>query len=237
MAGDSSKINGTRQVSSTLQSYLFLYNASMAIAYLVVFAKLVSPLFSSSFAQLYTTTAYADVGWLLNSIFAFALLEVLHGVCGWTGTPLLVGLLQQGGRFTILHIVIGKVLEVHDSPTVFWLFLVWSAIELVRYPFYLLSIINACPRFWVRLRYNLPLVLFPLGLFFEAKILYESLPFIREHKLYAFPMPNVLNFSFDFFTFGTFVLWMYPLISIFMFSSAFALRKRKLVPRADIKRD
>lgn len=59
-------------------------------------------------------------------------LEVMHSLFGYTKSSLLASFLQVGGRSLILFALIEAEPRLQTKPAVFYLFAVWSAIEIVR---------------------------------------------------------------------------------------------------------
>ena len=60
------------------------------------------------------------------------------------------------------------------------LYMAWSVAESIRYPFYALSLFDACPPFLTWLRYTAFIVLYPIGIFSECTVVYTALPFITS---------------------------------------------------------
>eukprot|EP00111_Clytia_hemisphaerica_P014761 TCONS_00043509-protein len=85
----------------------------------------------------------------------------------------------------------------HQDSVVFVLFIVWSFIEIIRYPFYLLGLYRYNNKVMTWLRYNIWIPLYPTGFTSEAIIMYRSIPFSLENKRMEYNMPNALNFQFS----------------------------------------
>ena len=86
----------------------------------------------------------------------------------------------------------------------------WSLVEVPRYLFYLVKLINApMPRWLLFLRYNLFLVLYPTGISGEILPIYHSLPFIKRTHLFSWELPNAWNFVFNYYLVSVFYLLLY----------------------------
>lgn len=75
---------------------------------------------------------YDAVGGAMKFIQLLQFLEVMHSMFGYTKTFLLASFLQVGGRNLILFALIEAEPRLQPKPVVFYLFAVWSAIEIVR---------------------------------------------------------------------------------------------------------
>jgi len=89
--------------------------------------------------------------------------------------------------------------EVHDQIGFTMLIVAWTLTEIIRYLSYTFTLmrINSAMLLW--LRYSLFIVLYPLGVAGEFLTIYHSLQLARESGLYFISLPNVLNFSIDYF--------------------------------------
>ena len=50
-------------------------------------------------------------------------------------------------------------------------------------------------------RYTLFIALYPLGIVAEVRLIYNSLAFIKQHKLHSVSLPNNANFAFSYYYF------------------------------------
>lgn len=56
------------------------------------------------------------------------------------------------------------------------------------------------PRFLLTIcRYNLFIILYPLGVIGELMTIYAALPFVRRSGMYSMRLPNKYNVSFDYY--------------------------------------
>ena len=91
-----------------------------------------------------------------------------------------------------------------NKPLVYYLFFVWSLIEVVRYPYYFLNLIldgQGKLKFyfqWIQwLRYTIWIPLYPLGVLCEGLIIIRNIVYFEETKKFTLEMPNKFNFTFN----------------------------------------
>ena len=67
-------------------------------------------------------------------------LEALHPLFGYTKGSSLKNLAIIGARNFVIFVLIESEERMHEKPVVFYLMVVYSALEIVRYPYYLLRV-------------------------------------------------------------------------------------------------
>ena len=67
-------------------------------------------------------------------------LEVLHPVFGYTKGSFLKNLILVGGRNFVIFVLIESEPRMHEKPVVFYLMMVYGALEIIRYPYHLLKV-------------------------------------------------------------------------------------------------
>lgn len=113
---------------------------------------------------------YERVGATFRLIQFLQTLEIVHAAVGVVRSSPLSCALQILGRLTVLHIVHFQPF-LHDTPMVFYLFIVWSLVELIRYPFYVGQVQGFVPKPLKILRHTSWIPLYPLGFALEVLIL------------------------------------------------------------------
>ena len=146
--------------------YLVMYNLMQAGLFLYVTSVLLSSVIVNGTDAF--TEAYDAVSDVLASCQLAAFLEVVNPVFGIVKTGVAAPFMQVFGRNMVLFFVVVAHKELHKQAVVFGLFLVWSLIEVIRYPFYASQVINwrIEPLIW--LRYTMWIPLYPLGILFEG---------------------------------------------------------------------
>eukprot|EP00794_Sanderia_malayensis_P013706 gene13706-15135_t len=177
-------------------AYLIVYNIGQGIAFWVIVFKLLHGFIMKG--QNFLHIAYDDVSDLILTCQLFAILEIINPLFGIVKTGVVAPLLQVGGRNFILFLLILPNVEIHPSPVVYILFLSWSLIETIRYPFYVLSLFGRTFYLLKWLRYSLWVGLYPLGLICEGLVVYKSIPVALKTQRLSLTLPNDLNFSFSF---------------------------------------
>uniref|UniRef100_A0A669ES77 Very-long-chain (3R)-3-hydroxyacyl-CoA dehydratase n=1 Tax=Oreochromis niloticus TaxID=8128 RepID=A0A669ES77_ORENI len=127
-----------------------------------------------------------------------ASVEVLNAAFGVVKTGVIPTLIQMVGRNFILFIIFGSLEEMHHKPVVFFVFYLWSAIEIFRYPFYMLGCFNTEWKTLTWLRYTVWMPLYPLGVLAEAVAVIQSIPIFDESKLFSIPLTKVIGTSVSF---------------------------------------
>ncbi|KAJ1078875.1 hypothetical protein K5549_010326 [Capra hircus] len=97
-----------------------------------------------------------------------AAVESINAAIGVTKTPVIPSLSQLLGRNFILFIVFGTVEEMQSKAVVFFVFYIWSTVEIFRYPFYMLSCIDMDWKVLTWLRYTVWIPLYPMGCLAEG---------------------------------------------------------------------
>uniref|UniRef100_A0A0V0G852 Very-long-chain (3R)-3-hydroxyacyl-CoA dehydratase n=1 Tax=Triatoma dimidiata TaxID=72491 RepID=A0A0V0G852_TRIDM len=136
----------------------------------------------------------------VGPVFKFAqliqFLEVMHPIFGYTkGNPMLP-FAQVTGRSLILFVMIEAEPRMQTKPVVFYLFFIWSIIEVVRYPYYITEIYKRNIGLLTWLRYTIWIPLYPLGALCEGIIVLRNIPYFEETQRFVVSMPNSWNFTF-----------------------------------------
>ncbi|KAJ8906888.1 hypothetical protein NDN08_003372 [Rhodosorus marinus] len=136
---------------------------------------------------------------LVKLAVGVAWLEMVHSVLGMTKGSIVAAAGQMFGRSMTTFGILNKNPEVVPLDSTFLLFLTWALIELIRYPFYALTLINRCPKFLEYLRYSAFIPLYPVGMILEWIAVRTGLPYMKIRDYWSIYMPNTLNFEFSFY--------------------------------------
>ncbi|KAF3854865.1 hypothetical protein F7725_022920 [Dissostichus mawsoni] len=198
-------------------AFLFVYNLVQFLGFSWIFVNMTVRLFIFGQDSLYDTFhTISDVMFFCQILAA---VEVLNAA--------LVSSTRVVGRNFVLFLIFGSLEEMHNRPVVFFVFYLWSAIEIVRYPFYMLGCFNTEWKTLTWLRYTIWIPLYPLGVLAEAVAVIQSIPIFDETKLFSIPLPKALGTSISF----SFVLYIY-LVLMFLgllinFRHLYKQRKRR----------
>ncbi|KAG7251131.1 hypothetical protein CRUP_036305, partial [Coryphaenoides rupestris] len=102
------------------------------------------------------------------------------------------------GRNVILFVIFGSLEQMQNKSVVFFVFYLWSTIEIFRYPFYMLACIDTEWKLLTWLRYTIWIPLYPMGVIAEAVAVIQSMPVFDEMRLYSLPLPAALGQSLSF---------------------------------------
>ncbi|KAJ8973372.1 hypothetical protein NQ317_007185 [Molorchus minor] len=207
--------------------YLTLYNLFMYVGYMYIVSILCIKYVRDGTD--FFPVAYETVGQVFCFMQLFQFLEVMHPLFNYVKGGIFIPLMQVLGRFFILFLMIGKEPRIQKMPVVFYLFLAWSAAEIIRYPYYMSVLYKKDNGVLTWLRYSAWIVLYPIGFTCEAVIVFRNLIFIEHSGKWSISMPNSLNFTFHFATFLRIFLLFIMIPSIYtLMSHMYKARKQKL---------
>lgn len=185
-------------------AFLFIYNLVQFLGFSWIFFNMTVRLFIFGKDSLYDTFhTMSDVMFFCQTL---ASVEILNAAFGLVRTGVFPVFIQLFGRNFVLFIIFGSLEEMHNQPAVFFVFYVWSAIELFRYPFYMLGCCNTEWKTLTWLRYTVWIPLYPLGALSEAVAVVQSIPIFDEKKLFSIPLPEAFGTSVPF----SYFLRVYP---------------------------
>ncbi|XP_066923689.1 very-long-chain (3R)-3-hydroxyacyl-CoA dehydratase-like isoform X2 [Clytia hemisphaerica] len=209
----------------TKLAWLTVYNCVQFACFAVIFSKLMICLWKHKYdAPLYFYNEVIDL-FLTCQLAAF--IEIINPLVGIVKTGLQAPFMQVFGRNFILFVLLMPEKRFHQDSVVFVLFIVWSFIEIIRYPFYLLGLYRYNNKVMTWLRYNIWIPLYPTGFTSEAIIMYRSIPFSLEKKRMEYNMPNALNFQFSLRGFTILYLVCYIPLCCHLLKHMWKLRQRK----------
>ncbi|KAI5651536.1 protein tyrosine phosphatase-like protein, PTPLA domain-containing protein [Phthorimaea operculella] len=193
-------IRDKKEISQNVLSVSgIIYKLFQLIGYLYVLAVM-----GVRYAKLeYDSVAdtYEHVGSAIKFLQLMQYLEVMHPLFGYTKGGALVPFLQVSGRAFVLFAMIEAEPRMQTKPVVFYLFLVWSMIEVVRYPYYISQLYKKEIYILTWLRYSMWIPLYPLGILCESIIILRNIPYFEETQRFTISLPNEWNFAFHLPTF------------------------------------
>jgi len=208
--------------------YLVLYNSFLAISWSLVLLKASIHISEKkTFSGLYNEIDY----WLKIAQTA-AVLEVLHAATGLVKSSVANVFPQILSRVGILWLICDDVIMKNESSkdTIGFpmLLFAWTVTEIIRYTYYTNALLDctAYPLTWCR--YTFFLVLYPTGVCGEILCILAAIPIIKEKNLYSFPLPNHLNFGFDFIHVIYVVFMLYPPLFYMLYTYMLYQRKKVL---------
>ncbi|XP_076027635.1 very-long-chain (3R)-3-hydroxyacyl-CoA dehydratase [Genypterus blacodes] len=176
--------------------FLCIYNLVQFLGFSWIFTNMTVRLFIFGQDSLYDTFhTISDVMFFCQIL---ATVEVLNAAFGVVKTGVIPTLIQVVGRNFILFIIFGSLEEMHNKPVVFFVFYLWSSIEIVRYPYYVLGCFNTEWKTLTWLRYTVWIPLYPLGVAAEAVAVIQAIPIFDMTTLLSVPLPKALGTSISF---------------------------------------
>ncbi|XP_066592012.1 very-long-chain (3R)-3-hydroxyacyl-CoA dehydratase [Prorops nasuta] len=173
--------------------YLVIYNLFQFVGFIYVVTVIGIKYYKDGTDSMKET--YSAVGNSMKFIHLLQFLEVMHPLFGYTKGSTLVSLLQVGGRAFVLFCMIDAEPRMQTKPVVFYLFLVWSTVEVIRYPYYITQLLKVKIPFLTWLRYTIWIPLYPLGFMCEGIIILRNIPYFEETEKLSIALPNSYNFS------------------------------------------
>ncbi|KAF4756643.1 DnaJ (Hsp40), sub A, member 4 [Perkinsus olseni] len=215
-----SRWSTSRQMAKPIvRYYLTLYNTVQALGWAyILYATLGSPLFTVSPKVL--TAMYLFQG--------LAVLEVLNAAAGMVRSNLLTTVVQVFFRDQVLYLLYRCHSAGIESHGLLPMALAWSLAETIRYPYLALHMSRRAPPALTWLRYSSFLVLYPLGVYGEMRVIYDVSPVVERDHILSVAMPNAFNFSFNYAAFLKFLLFSYPLGLLLQYKHMLRQRARHL---------
>lgn len=210
--------------------YMVLYNLFMMVGFLYIFTVMCIRYSKDAIESMEGT--YEAVGTIFKLMQMFQFLEVMHPMFGYTSGSALVPFLQNSGRSFILFAMIECESRMQTKPVVYYLFIMWSSIECIRYPYYLSQLFKVELGILTWLRYTIWIPLYPLGILCEGIICLRNIPYFEETGRLSLAMPNTLNWTFDMTTFLRIYLLFVMLPGTYVMMGHMAkVRAKKLSPK------
>ncbi|GAB1606178.1 very-long-chain (3R)-3-hydroxyacyl-CoA dehydratase [Argonauta hians] len=184
------------EIKSSLNfNYLFLYNLFQFMGYSYICGILQYHYYR--YGEDSKLNTYETLGKQLIFIQTVCFLEILHPLIGLVRTNTVAVIFQVLGRNFILLLVSCNT-HLQHVPSFWYLVLVWSFTEVIRYPYYMLQSIKREASLITWLRYSAWIILYPLGIFLEGTIVLAGAPMYEISGQFTVTLPNSLNFSFYF---------------------------------------
>ncbi|XP_062849168.1 very-long-chain (3R)-3-hydroxyacyl-CoA dehydratase 1 [Trichomycterus rosablanca] len=209
-------------------AWLTFYNIAMTAGWLVLAVAM-----TRYYLQKGTHKGlYRSIARILKFFQTFALLEIGHCAIGIVRTSVIVTGVQVSSRIFMVWFIANSVRQVQNQQSVILFLVVWTLTEITRYSFYTFSLLNHLPYFIKWARYNLFIVMYPLGVIGELMTIYASLPYVRKSGMYSMRLPNKYNVSFDYYYFLIIVMLSY--IPLFPQLFLHMLRQRRRVLHGEV---
>lgn len=208
--------------------YLFLYNLYQFVAFLYVVVVL-SIEWNRDGLVLAGQNAFQTVGMCIKSSQLMQYFEVFHVLVGYTKGSPLFPFIQVTGRNFILFAFINAEERIQTKPIVLCLFIVWASVEVIRYPYYIVSLMKREIGLLTWLRYSVYVILYPLGFMCEGLVLLVGTHYLEDKSRFSIHLPNPYNFTFDLLYFTKFYMTFVLLPGLYIVMNHMTkLRQKKL---------
>lgn len=172
---------------SLVYGYLAAFNVVMAAGWCLVAATLVASAIYTGSPLSALHLAFTNVGSLVLGLQLLVCMEVVHMTLAWvppsTMNPLLLLHCKVLRRLHLLVVAYFGVPQVHQTAALGFVFVHWAVVDLIRYPFYLLNMVRACPPLLKWMRYSEFIVMYPISFTSEMYLWWVMYPYIREWPL------------------------------------------------------
>ncbi|XP_010883760.1 very-long-chain (3R)-3-hydroxyacyl-CoA dehydratase 1 [Esox lucius] len=220
--------NKKRTKSAIAVAWLTFYNIAMTAGWLVLAMAMIR-----FYIQRGTHKGlYKSIARTLKFFQTIALLEVVHCAIGIVRTSVIVTGVQVCSRIFMVWFITNSIKQIQNEESVILFLVVWTVTEITRYSFYTFNLLNHLPYFIKWARYNMFIIMYPLGVVGELMTIYAALPYVRKTGMLSMRLPNKYNVSFDYYYFLIIVMLSYiPLFPQLYFHM---LRQRRKVLLGEI---
>lgn len=127
---------------SSKNVYMVIYNLAQFIGFLYILSVMAILYYRDGVEFIPKT--YETVGNAMKFVQLLQYLEVLHPIFGYTKGGPLVPFMQVTGRNFVLFVMIEAEERMQTKPAVFYVFIIWSLIEVFRYVCIIFCIHHTC---------------------------------------------------------------------------------------------
>ena len=203
--------------------YLILYNCIQFCGWCFFLAKVALDLIASKSIE----EIFSDTHIILEFCQYGAFLEIIHAILGIVKTRLLPTVMQISVRIFIVILLQFVPSSVSNGYLLIWF--AWSSIEVVRYSFYALKLLQKdansfnIPYFLTWCRYTFFIVLYPIGTAGEMMTIWNAQ---KDFSKYIIWGNNNFNISVSTLFYPLYILY-FPALT-FMYGYLFKQRKKVL---------
>jgi len=176
------------------KTYLFLYNMFQFVGF--VFILIIFAINYIKEGPDSIKGSYLAVGRVMKFLHFMQLLEIIHPLLGYTAGSPIMPAIQLFGRMFMIFIMIDAEPRMHSDPAVFYLFLVYTIVEVIRYSYYMFHVFRYNIAFLTWIRYTAWVVLYPFGFFQEGVIIFRNISYFEDSGQFSLALPNPFNVSF-----------------------------------------
>uniref|UniRef100_A0A3B3ZFZ3 Very-long-chain (3R)-3-hydroxyacyl-CoA dehydratase n=1 Tax=Periophthalmus magnuspinnatus TaxID=409849 RepID=A0A3B3ZFZ3_9GOBI len=219
---DEKENNNKKKTKSALATaWLTFYNIAMTAGWLVLAMAMVRFYIQKGSHK----GLYRSIARTLNNY-------CIDFILGIVRTSVIVTGVQVCSRIFMVWFITNSIRQIQNEESVILFLVVWTVTEITRYSYYTFKLLHHLPYFIKWARYNLFIVLYPLGVIGELLTIYAALPFVRRTGMYSMRLPNKYNVSFDYYY--CLIIVMLSYIPLFPQLYFHMLRQRRRVLHGEI---
>ncbi|XP_053199895.1 very-long-chain (3R)-3-hydroxyacyl-CoA dehydratase 4 [Scomber japonicus] len=158
------------------QAYIFFYNLFQFCGHTWILSNTIARFFT--FGQDALADTFYSVGFVMSLCQLLSILELFHIADGIEKARLLPRLIQVMEK-NILLIMIIMLEEIQSKPVVCVLLFFWNILDLLRYPYELLCLMDTPSIAMLWTRYTLWIPLYILSVATEVVTIYRALPYVE----------------------------------------------------------
>ncbi|KAL5612645.1 hypothetical protein BROUX41_004260 [Berkeleyomyces rouxiae] len=151
-------------------TYLVAYNLASLVAWMTVLGRVVAILGLRG-----PVFVYSVAGEWTKWTQTLALMEVVHAMTGIVRTSPLTTLMQVASRILLVWGVVDQYPFLARNLPYSTMLLAWSATEVIRYGYFVMSLLGSEPPSVVWLRYSTFYVLYPIGILSECSMIKDAI--------------------------------------------------------------
>ncbi|XP_072108136.1 very-long-chain (3R)-3-hydroxyacyl-CoA dehydratase 1 isoform X2 [Mobula birostris] len=217
-----------KHLSPLATVWLTFYNITMTAGWLVLAVAMIR----FSYQKRTHKGLYRNIQKTLKFFQTIALLEIVHCGIGIVRTSVLVTGVQVLSRIFMVWLVVHSIRPIQNEESVVLFLVTWAVTEITRYSYYTFNLLNHLPYFIKWARYNLFIILYPVGVAGELLTIHAALPFVKKSGIYSLRLPNKYNVSFDYYT--CLIVVMISYIPLFPQLYFHMLRQRRKVLHGEV---
>ncbi|KAJ8376728.1 hypothetical protein SKAU_G00073080 [Synaphobranchus kaupii] len=220
--------NKKKSKSALAIAWLTFYNIAMTAGWLVLAIAMLR-----FYIQKGTHVGlYRSISRTLKFFQTVALVEIIHCAVGMVRTSVIVTGVQVCSRIFMVWFITNSIKQIQNEESVILFLVVWTVTEITRYSFYTFNLLKHLPYFIKWARYNMFIIMYPIGVAGELMTIYTALPYVRRSGMLSVRLPNKYNVSFDYYIFLIIVMLSYiPLFPQLYFHM---LRQRRKVLHGEV---
>ncbi|RWS21456.1 very-long-chain (3R)-3-hydroxyacyl-CoA dehydratase-like protein [Leptotrombidium deliense] len=174
--------------------YLFLYNLFQFVGFVYILVVLTIRYAKDGSESV--RSSYKALSGVMKVLHLIQVLEIIHPLIRYTSGSVLFTSLHLINRLIFIFVMIDGEPRMQMKPVVLYLFLLYTTLEIIRYPYYMFKVCDVNISLLAWLHHTAWIPLFPMIFFSEAAVLFRNISYFEETEKFSLFLPNAANFSF-----------------------------------------